>query len=94
VAQVIRTPHSILLQALFDLGYLGSALMLLVLLWPIKQIYVVRGPHMATALLMPLCVMIFATLFNFVIWRTWMPGATILAALFMIIRAQRPLEKT
>jgi O-antigen ligase len=94
VAQAIRTPHSILLQALFDLGYLGSALMLLVLLWPIKQIYVMRGPHMATALLLPLCVMIAATLFNFVIWRTWIPGATILAALFMIIHAHRPPEKT
>jgi len=94
VAQAIRTPHSILLQALFDLGYLGSALMLLVLLWPIRQIYVMRGPHMATALLLPLCVMIAAALFNFVIWRTWIPGATILAALFMIIHAHRPLEKT
>lgn len=93
VPQNIRTPHSILLQALFDLGYLGSALMLLALLWPIKQIYVMRGPHMAVALLLPLCVMIAATLFNFVIWRTWIPGATILAALFMIIQTHRPLEK-
>lgn len=88
----VRTPHNVFLQIIFDLGYLGAALTLLVLLLPIRQLYMSRAPHFAAAFVLPICVMIAATLFNFVIWRTWIPGATILSALFIFIQAQQTLE--
>ena len=81
----IRTPHNLQLQILFDTGYVGAMLMLLALLWPIWRL-LKAGHHEATALmLLLLCVTIAGTLFNFVIWRTWIPSATLLAMCFALL---------
>lgn len=92
IPEKVRTPHSVFLQIIFDLGYLGAALTLLVLLLPIRQIYISRGPHVAAALLLPICVVMAGTLFNFVIWRTWILGAAVLAVLFILIQAEKTCE--
>lgn len=79
----IATPHSIHLQILFDIGYVGAILMLIAILSPFRHIFR-NALHQHTAiLLLPICVTIAATSFNFVFWRTWIPGATILCILFM-----------
>lgn len=86
----VRTPHSVHLQTLFDLGYVGAILMLLALLTPVRQAYLNGNPELAAYLLLPICVTIAATSFNFVIWRTWIPSAAVLCLLFLFIQVRTP----
>lgn len=88
IKEGIRSPHNIQLQTLFDIGYVGAVLMLLVIFSSLRQIFK-DGKDPIMMLLLPLCVTIAATLFNFVIWRTWIPGATILCILFLFIYASK-----
>ena len=87
VWRAIRTPHNIHLQAIFDLGFIGTGLLLLALLLPIWHLHK-NGRHAAAScLLLPLSIMLAGTSFNFVIWRVWIPGATILLVWFLYLNS-------
>ena len=82
-----RTPHNFHLQIIFDTGFIGAGLLLLTLLWPIWHLLKTGQTQTALCILLPLGVMMGGTLFNFVIWRTWIPGATILSIFFLYLSA-------
>lgn len=84
----IATPHSIHLQILFDIGYVGAILLLAAILSPFRQIFNNASQQPAPILLLPICVTIAAASFNFVFWRTWIPSATILSLLFVFLYSQ------
>lgn len=81
----VRTPHNAHLQTIFDTGFVGTALLLLALLWPVWHALKAGRGATAFCLLLPLCVMIGSTSFSFVIWREWIPGATILMVFFLLL---------
>lgn len=84
-----RTPHNFHLQIIFDTGFIGAGLLLLALLWPIWHLLKTGQTQTALSILLPLSVMMSGTLFNFVIWRTWIPGATILSIFFLYLSAAK-----
>ena len=85
ISQSIRTPHNMHLQILFDTGFVGASLLLLALLWPIWR--GLRAAHQSQTylVLLPICVVIAGTLFNFVIWRSWIPGAALIATFIILL---------
>lgn len=84
-----HSPHNFQLQILFDTGFVGAGLLLLALLWPIWSLLKKGQLQTAICILLPLSVMIGGTLFNFVVWRTWIPSATILTIFFLALRLQK-----
>ena len=83
VPSFARAPHNFQLQTLFDTGFIGAGLLLLALLGPIWRLLKTGQTQITLCILLPLGVMMGGTLFNFVIWRTWIPGATILSIFFL-----------
>lgn len=88
----IRTPHNIHLQVLFDTGFVGAGLLLLFLIFPFWGDLKKGQTQKAIVALLPISVLFAGTMFNFVVWRTWIPGATILSALFIFIQAHEKIE--
>ena len=89
IRQHVRTPHNIHLQVLFDTGFVGASLLLLALLWPIwRGLRAAHQPQAYLALL-PICVVIAGTLFNFVIWRSWIPGAALIGLFIILLSESR-----
>ena len=84
-----RTPHNIHLQILFDTGFVGASLLLLALLWPIWRGLKMAHQPQAYLALLPICVVIAGTLFNFVIWRSWIPGAALIATFIILLSESR-----
>ena len=85
----IRTPHNIHLQVLFDSGFVGAGLFLLFLIFPVWNDMKKGQTHIALAILLPITVLFAGTTFNFVIWRTWIPSAAILAVLFLLLNSKK-----
>lgn len=90
IYQGIRSPHNIHLQIIFDLGFIGAAITLIAISLPIWQFTQTSRPNLGVILLLPLCIVILGTTFNFIIWRTWIPSATILSIFFLFISFQEP----
>lgn len=85
----IRTPHNIHLQVLFDTGFVGAGLLLLFLILPVWNESKNCHTRRALAILLPITVLFAGTAFNFVIWRTWIPGAAILSVLFLLLSSKK-----
>lgn len=83
----IRTPHNIHLQIIFDLGFAGAALFLMSFIWPVWRWYSLDNYGQAFAALFAVNLVLAGSLFNFVIWRSWVPGAAILTFYFLWINA-------
>ena len=79
----IRTPHNIHLQVIFDLGSVGAVLILMSFIWPVWRWHTSGNYGEAFAAWLVVSLVLAGSLFNFVIWRTWIPGAAILAFFFM-----------
>ena len=89
----VRTPHNLHLQILFDIGFTGAFLMLIALIWPIGRLLKSSQREIAGVALLILCVAIAGTLFNFVIWRTWISSAAYLSFLFAYLNASQGITK-
>ena len=85
----IRTPHNLHLQIVFDLGAVGTALLLLSFIWPLWRWHISGRHDMATSALLLVSLVLVGTLFNFVIWRSWIPGAAILTFYFLLVSAPK-----
>ena len=85
----IRTPHNIHLQVLFDTGFVGAGLLLLFLILPVWNDLKKGQTQKAIIILLPIAVLFAGTMFNFVVWRTWIPGAAILSVLFLFLHSQK-----
>ena len=83
----VRTPHNVHLQILFDLGFVGATLLLMSFIWPIWRWQ--RNHSLAFPALLALSLVLAGTLFNFVIWRSWILGAAILTFYFLLVSAPK-----
>jgi O-antigen ligase len=81
----VRTPHNIQLQIIFDIGATGVALVFLSFIWPIWRWKTENKRALAYSALLALVLVLAGSLFNFVIWRTWIPSAGILTFYFLLI---------
>ena len=85
----IRSPHNIHLQVLFDTGFVGAVLLLLFLILPVWGDLKKNHKQKAIVILLPITVLFAGTMFNYVIWRTWIPGAAILSVLFLFLHSPK-----
>lgn len=85
----IRTPHNIHLQVLFDTGFIGAGLLLLFLILPVWNDRKKGQTQTALVILLPITVLFAGTMFNFVIWRSWIPGAAILSGVFLFLNSRK-----
>lgn len=81
----IKTPHNVHLQIIFDLGAIGAGLGLLCFAWPILSWQARGNRRMAIAALMAVALMLAGTLFNFVIWRSWIAAAAVMTFYFLLL---------
>ena len=82
-----RTPHNIHLQIIFDIGFVGAVLFLMTFIWPVWRWHSSGNCGQVFAALLAVSLVLAGSLFNFVIWRTWIFGAAILTFYFLWINA-------
>ena len=80
-----RTPHNVHLQIIFDLGFTGAVLFLMSFIWPVWSWHRSDNYGQTFAALLVISLVLAGSLFNFVIWRSWIPGTAILAFYFLSI---------
>jgi O-antigen ligase len=80
----IRSPHNAHLQIIFDLGAVGAALLLISFIWPIWRWHTSGNHSQTLAALLAIALALEGALFNFVIWRAWVPSAAILTFYFLL----------
>ena len=85
----IKTPHNVHLQIIFDLGAIGAGLGLLCFAWPILSWQARGNRRMAIAALMAVALMLAGTLFNFVIWRSWIAAAAVMTFYFLLLSSPK-----
>ena len=85
----IRTPHNIHLQILFDTGFVGAGLLMLFLFLPLWNDLRKGQSQKALVILLPITVLFAGTMFNFVIWRTWIPSVAILSVVFLFLNSKK-----
>ena len=85
----IKTPHNVHLQIIFDLGAIGAGLGLLCFAWPILSWRARGNRRMAIATLMAVALMLAGTLFNFVIWRSWIAAAAVMTFYFLLLSSPK-----
>ena len=81
----IRTPHNIHLQVLFDTGFVGAGLLILFLIFPVWNDLKKGQTQKTLVILLPITVLFAGTMFNFVVWRSWIPSAAMLTVLFLLL---------
>lgn len=89
LARHIRTPHNIQLQIIFDTGFVGAGLLLLLLILPVGSDLKKGQTQKTLIILLPVIVLFAGTTFNFVIWRSWIPSAAILSVLFLFLNSRK-----